>query len=258
MAQRPARSLKHEYELYLEEEIENYKESIPRSVLLGIGDAAVASLTKQPQFALTELLLTEEVDRIIFQRLRLPTYQTWRRRRLKLIAEMRRPEHWGFHPDDALVRAFRPNGDAHVLVAGASAEAPALYLAANGCDVTAVTEELDVLRRVISAAAEAGLGERVRACHADLTTWIPDSELHAVIVMGAALKGLSAGERARVIEALQGATAFGGVHVVQTNAGGKATPSVSELASRYAGWTVSVERARDEGTNTFLARKEVA
>jgi hypothetical protein len=258
MAQRPARSLKHEYELYVEEEIENYKESIPRSVLLGIGDSAVAALTKQPQFALTELLLTEEVDRIIFTRLRLPTYQTWRRRRLKLIAEMRRPEHWGFHPDDALVRAVRPSGEAHVLVAGATAEAPALYLAANGCDVTAITEELDALRRVMSAAAEAGLGERVHACHADLTTWIPDAELQAVIVMAAALKGLSVGERARVIEALQGATAFGGVHVVQTSAGSRAAPSVNELASRYAGWTVSVERAQDENTNTFLARKEVA
>jgi NAD(P)-dependent dehydrogenase (short-subunit alcohol dehydrogenase family) len=145
-----------------------------------------------------------------------------------------------------------------VLVAGESAEAPALYLAANGCDVTAVTEELDVLRRVMSAAAEAGLGERVHACHADLTTWIPDAELHAVIVMGAALKGLSAIERGRVIEALKGATAFGGVHVVQTNAGGRATPSVSELATRYAGWTVSVERAQDESMKTFLARKEVS
>ena len=257
MAQRPTRSLKHEYELYVEEEIENYKESIPRGVLLSIGDAAVASLTKQAQFALTELLLTEEVDRIIFKRLRLPAYQTWRRRRLKLVAEMRRPEHWGFHPDDALVRAVRPSGEAHVLVAGSSAEAPALYLAANGCDVTAVTEELDVLKRVMSAAAEAGLGERIHACHADLTTWIPEAELHAVIVMRAALNGLTTGERARVITALQGATAQGGVHVVQTNAG-RMAPSIDELASRYAGWTVSVERPQGDLTNTFLARKEVA
>ena len=54
--QRPSRSLKHEYALYLEREIENYKESVPRSVLLSIGDDAVRALAEQQQFALTELL----------------------------------------------------------------------------------------------------------------------------------------------------------------------------------------------------------
>ena len=79
---------------------------MPRSVLLGIGDDAVASLSAAPQFALTELLLCDEVDRIIFKRLRLPAYDTWRRRRVKLIDELRRPEHWGLRPDDVLVRAL--------------------------------------------------------------------------------------------------------------------------------------------------------
>ncbi len=42
MALRPQRSLRHEYELYVDEEIENYKESIPRSALLSVGDEAVS------------------------------------------------------------------------------------------------------------------------------------------------------------------------------------------------------------------------
>ena len=107
MAQRPSRSLKHEYALYLEREIENYKESVPRSVLLTIGDDAVRALAAQQQFALTELLLCDEVDKIIFKRLRLPSYDSWRRRRVKLIAELRRPEHWGLSPDDMVVRAVQ-------------------------------------------------------------------------------------------------------------------------------------------------------
>ena len=159
MANRPARSLKHEYELFVEEEIENYKESIPRSALLSIGDEAVAVLSEQPQLALTELLLAEEVDRLIFRRLRLPSYQSWRRRRVNLLREMRRPEHWGLQASDVVVRSVRPTGEARVLVAG-SAEGPALYLAANGCEVTALTAEDDVLDRVLAAAAAAGLGER--------------------------------------------------------------------------------------------------
>ena len=257
MASRPARSLKHEYHLYLEEEIENYKESIPRSALLSIGDEAVAALTEQPQFALTELLLADEVDRIIFRRLRLPTYQTWRRRRLKLLREMRRPEHWGLHPDDLVVRAVRAAGDARVLVAGTPDEAPVLYLAANGCDVTAVAEEDDVLERVLSAAAAAGLGERVRTFHTDWSAWTPEAELHAVIVTGAALSGLSSAERAHVIKLLQGATAEGGVHLVQRAERERAIPSIRELQNRYEGWSVSVERAQSGGA-VFLARKDVA
>src|SRR5207237_8017583 len=94
MPTRTARSLHHEYELYIEQQIENYKESVARPALLAIGDEAAARLAAEPQFALTEMLLCEEVDRIIFRRLRLPAYNTWRRKRLKLHEELRRPEHW--------------------------------------------------------------------------------------------------------------------------------------------------------------------
>src|SRR5678816_729250 len=152
MAQRPTRSLKHEYELFVEQEIENYKESIPRSVLFGIGDDAVSSQTAAPQFPLTEILLCDEVDRIIFKRLRLPAYDTWRRRRVKLIDELRRPEHWGLRSDDVLVRALPPSSEGRVLVAGAADEVSALYLAANGCEVTTLSAESDAVDRVVQAA----------------------------------------------------------------------------------------------------------
>jgi hypothetical protein len=260
MAQRPTRSLKHEYELFVEQEIENYKESVPRSVLLGIGDEAVSSLSAAPQFALTELLLCEEVDRLIFKRLRLPTYDAWRRRRLKLIDELRRPEHWGLRPDDVLVRALPPSTEGRVLVAGAADEVSALYLAANGCDVTTLTGEATALERVMQAAIGAGLAGRVHALIGDLASWIPELPLDAVIVNPAALAGLSAAERARVIQVLQKATMDGGVHLVQTIVSASRSNgavSLDELRSRYRGWTVTVERA-DDRSKTFLARKGAA
>ena len=260
MAQRPTRSLKHEYELFVEQEIENYKESVPRSVLLGIGDEAVSSLSAAPQFALTELLLCEEVDRLIFKRLRLPTYDAWRRRRLKLIDELRRPEHWGLRPDDVLVRALPPSTEGRVLVAGAADEVSALYLAANGCDVTTLTGEAMALERVMQAAIGAGLAGRVHALIGDLASWIPELPLNAVIVNPAALEGLSAAERARVIQVLQKATMDGGVHLVQTIVSASRSNgavSLDELRSRYRGWTVTVERA-DDRSKTFLARKGAA
>ena len=256
MASRPSRSLKHEYELYLEREIENYKESVPRSVLLSIGDDAVRALADQQQFALTELLLVDEVDKIIFKRLRLPSYATWRKRRLKLMDELRRPEHWGLSPDDMVVRAARNvAADSRVLLAGAAVETPALYLAAHGCDVTALAEP-DAVQRVLDAAEQAGLGERVHAAALALESWTPDAPLTAVIYSPAAFAGLSTGERARVIQVLQSATADGGLHLVQTIAAGKRTPvSLDELRRRYRGWDVTVEEG---AANTFMARKALA
>ena len=255
MANRPARSLKYEYELFVEEEIENYKESIPRGALLGIGDEAVATLSEQAQFALTEVILAQEVDRIIFRRLRLPSYHTWRRRRLKLLREMRRPEHWGLQANDLVVRAVRPIGDARVLVAGLAAEAPALYLAANGCEVTAVAHEDDVVERVLAAATAAGLGERVHAQRANWSAWAPDAVLDAVIVTSNALWGLTAAQRTRVIKLLQGATADGGVHLLEAADTQRKVPTLRELESRYQGWSISLEK--DGSSEMLLARKEI-
>jgi hypothetical protein len=259
---RLTRSLRHEYELFVEQEIENYKESVPRSVLLSIGDEAVAALSAEPQFALTELLLCEEVDRIIVRRLRLPSYDSWRRRRLKLIDELRRPEHWGLRPDDVLVRTFPISTDGRVLVAGAADEVSALYLAAHGCEVTTLAPELDAAERVVQAAIGAGLSGRVHAHVGDLSSFAPQTPLNAVIVNPSALETLSPAERARVIEVLQSATLDGGIHLVQTLAGlgaGIDALSLDELRARYHGWEVTVERGEGESrARTFVAKKGAA
>jgi len=258
----PTRSLKHEYELFVEHEIENYKESVPRSVLLGIAEDAVTALAQEQQLQLTELLLCEKVDAIIFKRLRLPAYQSWRRRQQKLVEELRRPGHWGLRPDDVLVRALQPTTDGRVLVTGASDDVVALYLAAHGTDVTAIAAEMEIVERVMQAAIQAGLAERVHAQIGDLTSWRPGLPLNAVIVSPAALNGLSSRERARVIGLLQTATLNGGVHLVQTvSASSKAGASVSleELRKRYRDWDVTVEPTGGSGQGrTFLARKGAA
>src|SRR3982074_3928625 len=118
MTQHSPRYHKHEYELYVENEIENYKESVARSPILKIGDEAAASLRAGEQFALDELLLWAEVDRIIRKRLRIPAYDTWRRKRIRLLEEYRRPEHWGIRPDGVLAREIHPPAEAKVLGAG--------------------------------------------------------------------------------------------------------------------------------------------
>src|SRR5437899_10569665 len=151
MAQQNPRSLKHEYELYVENEIENYKESVSRSAILKIGDEAAASLRAGEQFAMDELLLWAEVDRIIRKRLRIPSYATWRRKRLKLLEEYRRPEHWGIRPDGVLAREVHPPAESNVLVVGGDIDRTALYLASHVFEWTAVDRAEKSLDRVMSS-----------------------------------------------------------------------------------------------------------
>jgi hypothetical protein len=257
MTRHTHRSLKHEYELYVDHEIEAYKESVSRSTLLAIGDDAVAALRAQPQFALTELVVWEEVDRIIMRRLGLPSYQTWRRRRLRRLKQYRDPGHWGFAPDAPIIRAIGSAHDSHVLVTGAPSEGSALYLAANGCEVTALESQEDAVERVLAAAYDAGITARVHGCVADLASYAPHVPLSAVICTPAAFAGLTPDERARAIAVLQSATRDGGVHLVETIVAGTQALDLAELAERYAGWQVSVERALGT-TETFLARKRLA
>ena len=248
------RSLKHEYALYVEREIEDYKDSIPRSALLAIGDEAVARLREQAQTTLTEMVLWEEVDRIIARRLRIPAYDTWRKRRLKVLAELRRPEHWGLQPTDLLARELQASEGEHVLVAGVSDEGAAIFSAALGCSVTALDHAPGAVERVMLAAEAAGLASRVRGCVGDLAAWSPDVALRGVVRSPEAFEGLGPEEREHAIAALQSATIDGGVHLVRTLVAGQAAVSLDELRSRYAGWAITVEREA-AGTPTFLARK---
>jgi len=254
MAQQNPRSLKHEYELYVENEIENYKESVSRSAILKIGDEAAASLRAGEQFAMDELLLWAEVDRIIRKRLRIPAYGTWRRKRLKMLEEYRRPEHWGIRPDGVLAREIHPPAESKVLVAGGDIDRTALYLAAHGCDVTAVDREVKPLERVMNAAQEAGLADRIQSYVADITAWSPDVQLGALVCTPEAFTGLSAEERGRALELLQDATRDGGVHLVGTIVRGHRGLSVSELRRQYKGWSISIE-SDSASSKSFLARK---
>jgi len=243
----------------VENEIESYKESISRTALLKIGDEAVASLRAEAQFAMNELLLCDEVDRIIRKRHRIPSYSTWRKRemkRLKEQEEFRRPEHWGLRADSALAREVRPPAESRVLVAGSEMSSAALYLAAQGFSVTAIDSAPGERDSALDTPEAALLAGRIES-FSGFKEWSPDEKLSAVVCTPAAFAGLSAIERRKVIEILQSATDDGGVHLVETLIAGNAELSLSELRKSYKGWTISV---LDDGSSSksFLARKAVA
>lgn len=249
------RSPRHEFQQYVEREVEDYKNSVSTVFLHSIANEAARALDENAQLGMREVLLADEVDRIIARRLRLPTYETWRRRRLKTANELRRPEHWGLRPDTPLSQAIPPlRSMAPVLVAGARVEGSTLYLAANGCEVTAVEPEVAVVNRVLRAAQAAGLTEKVRGFVADLVSWTPDGPLAAVICTPAAFAGLSVFERDQVIRLLQQATNDGGVHLIETLIAGQALLTEDDLRSRYVGWEISMV-PEPGASQTFIAKK---
>ncbi len=259
MVQRSSpRSLRAEYQQFVEREIEDYKNSVSTLFLHSIATEAARALDENAQLGMREVMLADEVDRIIAKRLRLPTYETWRRRVLKNANELRRPEHWGLRPDTPLAQAITPGmRAASVLVAGPRVEGSALYLAANGCEVTAVESEVAVVNRVLRAAQESGLTEKLRGFVADLVSFTPDGPLAAVVCTPAAFAGLSPVEREQVIALLQRATSDGGVHLIETLVAGQAVLSEEELRRRYDGWEIKLV-PEPGATKTFMARKQVA
>jgi hypothetical protein len=257
MAPRLQVSLKHSYALYVEQEIENYKFSLPRPAILRIGDEAVCALRDRTQPEFDELVLCSEVDRIISQRLRIPSYATWRKRRLKLLAQYRKPEHWGLAADAPLVCEIAPDRDSRVLVAGVRREGPVLYLAARGCQVTALEDNEEAVERVVTAASQVGLMGRVHGQPIGLDSWAPDAPLNAVVVDPSAFHGLNREQRTRVIDLLKKSTLDGGVHLVDSVVSGESGVTMEELRAGYRGWDVSVVGDGGE-SRTFLARKSVA
>jgi hypothetical protein len=73
------RSLRRAYVDWVEAQIEEYKDRIPRSELLALADEVIRDLQMAPdgQYQLTEILLWHAIDRRLFKTLRLPGYRAW-------------------------------------------------------------------------------------------------------------------------------------------------------------------------------------
>lgn len=74
-------SPRQQYVAWVEERVEDFKAGLSRDELLSIAENAVDGLfdTHDGQYPLTEILLRDAVDALIFERLRLPTYRQWLR-----------------------------------------------------------------------------------------------------------------------------------------------------------------------------------
>jgi hypothetical protein len=259
-AARTAQSLKQEYEEFILQRIEEYKDQLRRSELLAIADEAVRELEagSDDQLVLTEVLVLEQVDRLITRRLNLPSYRRWRERHLRLRRAQQQPTHWGLDPDTPLRRFVATAPDtATALVVGGGGAAAAFFLAAHGWSIVLIDAELSAVEGAEARAAGEALGARFQALVVDLGTWIPDVQPALAVLDPAPLTTLENPRRQEVIGELKRRTCSGGSHLVLT---ADVLPGVSPLAPEamqtyYSDWRLERPRSRRGHDRWFLATR---
>jgi hypothetical protein len=257
-ARRPSRSLKQEYQEFILQRIEEYKNAIPRAALLQIGDEAVRELqaSAQDQYLLTEVLLLEHVDRIIARRLRLPSFPRWRQKHRALREAQREPTHWGLdgaHPLVAWAPRLEP-GDLAVVV-GAAALPEALFLAAHDVQVFLLDQDLGAVEAAEGRAVTEQLAGVFQALVINFGSWFPDLSPTLVAIEPGSLADLRAKARAALIADLQTRTRTGGAHVVLPAAARREViPLAPEaLQALYQGW--QIQRSKRSKRSGFTATK---
>jgi hypothetical protein len=214
---RVPRSLKQEYQEFILQRLEEYKNTVPRTELLKIGDEAVRELqaSAHDQYLLTEVLLLEHVDRIIARRLRLPSFPRWRQKHRALREAQREPTHWGLdrgHPIVPWAARLEP-GDV-VVILGAAALGEALFLAAHDAEVFLLDQDLGAVEAAEGRAVTEQLAGAFQALVINFGSWFPDLAPALVAIAPACLAQLRPKQRASVVADLQVRTPTGGVHVV--------------------------------------------
>ena len=257
-ARHPPRSLKQEYQEFILQRIEEYKNALPRVELLEIGDEAVGELqaSAQDQYLLTEVLLLEHVDRIIARRLRLPSFPRWRQKHRALREAQREPTHWGLdhaHPIVPWAPRLEP-GDL-VVVVGAAALAEALFLAAHDIEVFLVDQDLGAVEAAEGRAVTEQLAGVLQALVINFGSWFPDLSPTLVVLEPRSLADLRAKDRAALIADLQARTRSGGVHVVLSAGASREVISLvpEALQTLYGGW--QLQRSRRSKRSGFTATK---
>jgi hypothetical protein len=255
---RPPRALRRDYEEFLLQRIEEYKNSVSRAALMSIGDEAIRELeaSAQGQYLLTEVLLLEHVDRVIARRLRLPSFARWRDRHRALRAAQREPTHWGLdarHPLVTWARRLEP-GD-QVVVVGSGALPAALFLAAHDAELLLVDQALGAVESAEQRAVTEQLAGRFHALVVTFGGWLPDVLPSLVVVDPAALAQTRRRDRQALIGDLQERTPPDGAHVVL---GAPTAPDVIPLApdslrTLYAGW--DIEPGHTRRSTGFTATK---
>ncbi|HEY2804309.1 MAG TPA: hypothetical protein VGI92_00465 [Gemmatimonadales bacterium] len=244
---RTPRSVRSEYDQFIEQRIEEYKDSLPRAEILSIGDEAMAEMSGTLQFQLTEVVLREQVDAIIRRRLKLPSFRRWRERHIALRAAQIQPGHWGLgaHDPVALLGDLIEDNDP-VLVIGAADGACALFLAARGALVHVCDPDIAAVYGLENRAVTEQLGAAIECTVVQLERFEPFSWFVACVIETGALVSVPVSERAALIERLKSVTPASGRHAIMPAnpaRGSDVRLSSDALRTLYGDWEIQRDPA---------------
>lgn len=231
------RSLRQQYDLYVMDRIEQYKNSLSRSDLLRIGDDALAGLREETQqYVLTDVLMQGAVDALIRKRLKIRAFESWRKQYPKQRAAQRDPVRWGIDPGH-LVAGLAPRiePDDRVLLVGMACAASSFLLAAHDADVTLLADDIGVIERAEQTVADEALSPTFDAILTTFGRWLPafDEVFDLMVLDTGSLATLTPGERRFLIAELQAITRVGGLHALVPDGLGTGSEG---FAGHYATW----------------------
>jgi hypothetical protein len=232
------------YDAYRADEIEFYKQVVGYDTLLRLADAAAARMQSRGTLVLGELTMTFEVDDLIAERMRLPSFRAWNRRQ-GLATAGRQP-----CSDRAIQLALQ--------IPAAGTGAPVLMLqprtadlwaavCADGRSVVVVEPDTEHRERIVELATLSGFGGRVTAIASPEHHAMP-REFAAVCYSPAACADLAEWEAEELIESLKTRTVAGGVHVVDGLLSERTSAPRTLLRSSYHGWHRRVQRGTRDWT----------
>ena len=255
----PRRSPRQEYEEYVSQRIEDYKNQLTREELLALADDAVRELEtgQDGQLVLTEVLVLEHVDRLIKRRLRLPGQRRWSGQHQRLREAQRQPTHWGLPGDVPFMRVFEHLEPCDQVVTIGSGAAPAAYLlAAHEIDVLALVESVEAADGVETRAADQALTHHVQTVVVALGEWFPEDVCPGLVVLDPLVfSRLDATMQVRTMVQLRAVTLQGGRHLILPveHRGAVRSLAPEALLNHYTGW--QVERGTHAKLRWFLAVK---
>lgn len=231
------RSLRQQYDLYIMDRIEYYKNSLSREELMRLADSALVEIRNdEHQFLLTEVLAQEAVDDLIKRRLGIKSFESWRKQYPKLRATQRDPIHWGIDPTHLVVGlAPRVEPDDPVLVVGVGAESAGYLMAAHDADVTYLDRDFASIERAEHRVASEALSSTFDAWCVQFGGWLPalEQEFVLVIIDAGTLAALTPGERRTLLGQLQELTSPGGMHALVPDSLGTGPEG---FAGHYSAW----------------------
>ena len=235
---RYALSPRQEYDEYVMQRVESYKNGLSRSDLMALAERATLTRGEgtDDQFVLTEVLVQQWVDEAIKKELGLTSFRRWNRKVVALREAQRQPTHWDVPPDGPVARLLPrlEPGDLAV-VAGARAEGVAGLLTAHHLRVIFLAGDCFSAGRVEDRLEGEALADRLTAYVVAYGTWLPEElrRCHLAVLDMAALAGAGTREASTIVGDLQERTLDGGVHIL-LEAGSALAPDA--LRGLYEGW----------------------